>query len=306
MRIFTDDPEFASVLLDRIDDYHKTKKSSITPDFFNICNAVFPGERIFIGEEESIQNWSALLVVRNTSVSHIELIADLIHNNIELPDRLLILAREGTGFTGYNNRSWIAADGNLHLTALLKPGIKIEHFTTGFTILSALSVLETIDMIADLKEKFHIRWVNDIVKDNNKVAGVLTRTQLQGDIVSSVQLGIGLNVTVRPEVKSDPFVPGVICLTDYHEVSLSQVFKTLLIKLFSNYNHLLNGDYERLLQQYMNRSVILNRFVSIYSDPKTGPNELVLNGKVIGIGKNLELYFENMVDPITRGRVVIR
>ncbi len=52
-----------------------------------------------------------------------------------------------------------------------------------------------------------IKWVNDVLVDGRKIGGVLTSTQTQGDRVSAVLLGIGLNVATAPPVPPTPFVP---------------------------------------------------------------------------------------------------
>ena len=75
--------------------------------------------------------------------------------------------------------------------------------------------------------------------------------------------------------------------------------------IFGSRKWLLRGDYEELLEYYIKRSCILGLEVDIYSDPEQGDPELMLQGKVKRIGKNLELYIEGIRNPVSTGRLAL-
>jgi biotin-(acetyl-CoA carboxylase) ligase len=201
-------------------------------------------------------------------------------------------------------------EGNIHLSAFLAPGQKVDHFGVGFTILSAVSVVETIDFMEGLEKKASIKWVNDILIANAKVSGVLAHTQSQGEIVTSAVLGIGINVESTPHVERDPFVPGVASLRDFvpssNKCNQRLVFNKLAPCLDRNYRLLLSGEYLRLLDFYRQRSQVIGREVSVYPDLGGVTSEELVSGRVISIGENLELYLEGVKTPVSKGRLVLK
>jgi biotin-(acetyl-CoA carboxylase) ligase len=128
---------------------------------------------------------------------------------------------------------------------------------------------------------------------------------VRGNFVESVQIGTGINVESLPDVKPDAFVPAVASIEQYGQIPLGKVFVEFIHQLYANYELYLAGFYDRLWQHYIDRSAVIGRRVNVYSDPYEGPVELICSGVVERIGKNLELYFAGLTDPVNRGRVVI-
>jgi len=197
----------------------------------------------------------------------------------------------------------------MHLAAFLLPGQKVPFFHVGFTILSAVSVVQTIDSLKALQDRASIKWVNDILLEDSKVSGVIAHTLTQGDAVTGAVLGIGVNVETTPRVKRDPFVPGVISLRDVlPDPALCNqqfVFNRLIAIISQNYRKLLAGRYDELLNFYRKRSLIIGKNVVIYADPMEGdPEEEIIRGEVEAIGENLELYLKGISTPVTRGRLL--
>ena len=122
-------------------------------------------------------------------------------------------------------------------------------------------------------------------------------------------LGIGINVEKAPVLKQDLIVPKAGCLWDFvkeeHDCQQNLVLQALLEKIAINYNILLRNGFPQLLNAYRDYSLVLGKNVRVYSDPFDGDPEFVVEGKVIRIGENLELYLENVSDPVTKGRILI-
>jgi len=80
--------------------------------------------------------------------------------------------------------------------ALFSIFLKWEKFqaTDQFQIsmLTALVIAETLERFG--LQKIEIKWPNDIYADNQKIAGILIENELNGNMINSSILGIGLNV----------------------------------------------------------------------------------------------------------------
>ncbi len=305
MQIITDDIEFLTTIYPQnkpVTPISNTAELLLHP---STISDIFSQNKIYTAQISNETFWNCLCAVKVASESHLKILAGNLQKEITLPDKLLIVADEGDGFIGYKNRRWIADSGNLHVTAFFKPHLEIPQFATGFTIVSVVSILQTLDLITELKGRAGVRWVNDIVVDNKKIGGVLSRTQVQGKLVENASLGIGLNVASRPDVPSDIFVPEITHIAAFTGTSPQWVFRTLITKLQENYNLLINGDYDTLWNFYIQRSVMIGRDISVYSDPDIGHSELMVKGRVERIGRNLEIFLRGKTEPVIKGRVVL-
>jgi biotin-[acetyl-CoA-carboxylase] ligase BirA-like protein len=253
--------------------------------------------------------WQYLFLSERTSRSQYDQLIELARSTAELPDRILCLARSGSGLHGYKGRGWSAAAGNIHLTVHLTPKRPIERFETAFTILAAVSVVDAIDGVPGLEGRARIKWVNDILIDGSKVAGILAYTQTRESTVSSAVLGIGLNVETAPAVEPTPFVPAVGSVRDFAPDSLSAtqgiVLDSLLNALARNYQLLLEEGYTPLLERYRQRAELIGSKIVVCSEDSDSDPSVIAEGRVVAMGEGLELYLENREEPVTSGRLIM-
>jgi BirA family biotin operon repressor/biotin-[acetyl-CoA-carboxylase] ligase len=310
MVIYTDSIEFAQQVLPTRLTWQTASLKSIKGEIKGVAANLFETDSLASSNADWNQNWQYLFIVKSAPQSPYDVLIKLAQENESLPNGILCLAGPGSQLHGYKNRPWVALPGNIHLCAYLAPQQKIDHFGVGFTILSAVSVVETLDSVEGLKQRASFKWVNDILIDNAKVAGVLAHTQSQGELVTAAVLGIGLNVESTPSLQRDPFVPRVASLRDF--VSDAQacnqqiIFHQLVERLDKNYQLLLTGQYYRLLDVYRQRSAIIGKQVSIYADTSAETSAPIASGMVASIGENLELYLDGLSTPVSKGRLVLK
>lgn len=310
MKIITDDINYSQKLFPSSSGYKVIPPDILQQNIYPLLQDIFherPLYQSFVLEQPL---WEYSLITNYAARSQFRILIDHAQKNNDLPGGILCLADSGQGFTGYRDRTWTSVKGNLHLSVFLKPDQPVNHFETGFTILSAVSAIQAINDITALIENAQIRWINDIVIGNAKVGGVLTHTFSQGDIVTGVILGIGINVETTPNINKDMFVPKAAslfdCISQPDENLISILLYNLLKHLTVNYKLLLNNRYDDLLDIYCTNSMCIGRISRVYSDPITGNPEKLHEGKIINIGNNLELYFENRQEPAKSGRIIIK
>lgn len=253
--------------------------------------------------------WRHLLVSGHADGSQYDRLIRLARDEVPLPHGVACVARTATGLQGFRGRSWVASPGNLHLTVHLAPGRAIERFETVFTALAAVAVLEAVDALPGLGGRARIRWVNDVVIDGAKVGGVLAHTQTRGEVVTTVTLGIGVNVETSPAVPLTVFVPAAAALRDFapngREPRLRQVLWPLLQALERNYRRLLDGGFAPIMDAYRRRSAVLGAEVFVSSDDADEQPRRLAAGRVRAIGDGLELLIDGRPRPVTRGRLVL-
>lgn len=104
----------------------------------------------------------------------------------------IVVADEQTEGKGRMNRSWHSAKNRgIWMSIILRPEIlPIE--APQLTLLAASALAEMMDKIYGIDPK--IKWPNDLLIKNKKMAGILTEMQAEQDRINYIVLGIGINV----------------------------------------------------------------------------------------------------------------
>jgi biotin-[acetyl-CoA-carboxylase] ligase BirA-like protein len=308
MIVFTDDRAYAETLFPGKKPWALSASSSADPNLSQLISRLYRCKKVYTRASRMHSRWTHALAVNHAPSSHFDHLIALSRNNVELPDGTLCLAGSGRKFHGQRKRAWSVMEGNIHLSVYLSPHKAIKNFHTGFPVLVAVSLIETLDAFKSLKGRAMIKWVNDILINGAKVAGFLVHTLSVDESVLIAILGIGLNIEKKPQVKPDPFVPKVDALRSYvrDPLALNQekVLHQLLRSLDKNYDLLLKGQYCTLLKSYKERSLVLGRRVKIVSDTDAQNLREIAYGRVIEIGESLELFIEGHKRPVTSGRLI--
>lgn len=309
MKIFAESALFAESLITPLQEWQPADFTDLNADVSTLLERLFPGEFVYQNAADVGEHWTHAFLVSEAPSSQFDILVELIQTHPEMPGGIICLAGSGQGFHGQRNRHWVAMKGNIHLTVYLAPQRKIERFDIGFPILAAVSIVETLDSIEGLNGKASIKWVNDVLFDGSKVAGFLVHTASMEETVTSVVLGIGLNVEKTPELPPDLHVPKVTSLREFAEeralLNQKEILSVLFGRLSTNYKLLLEGQWKQLLQLYRKRSMVVGRNVRIMTDPEDGRQEELGSGKVFSIGENLELWLDGEENPIKKGRLIL-
>ena len=105
----------------------------------------------------------------------------------------IVIANNQEKGRGQRDAEWVSESGkNLTFSVLIRDLIMSPTELFSFNIAVALSVFETLNLLTS--KKTAVKWPNDIMADNKKIAGILIENAIQqnGEIYSVV--GIGLNV----------------------------------------------------------------------------------------------------------------
>ncbi|HYI64664.1 MAG TPA: biotin--[acetyl-CoA-carboxylase] ligase [Allosphingosinicella sp.] len=117
-------------------------------------------------------------------------------------DDVAALAREGalegtwlraerqTGGKGRQGRAWISPPGNLHASTL----VRVQPEDPPAPTLALVAAVALHEIVAIYAPAARIKWPNDLVFDNSKLAGILL--ERQGD---AVILGFGVNLAHHPD-----------------------------------------------------------------------------------------------------------
>lgn len=106
-----------------------------------------------------------------------------------------IMADIQTHGRGRAGRSWQSPKGNLYLSCCLKDPSPAQALTQlGFV--AGLALVKSLKNLA-LETNFTLKWPNDVLEGNAKIAGILLETRKQGDN-NIVVVGWGVNIKSCP------------------------------------------------------------------------------------------------------------
>lgn len=309
MATFTTTPGYAATVLPEKVVRHLTPMEALDPTLEGLVRSLFAGGSQLLAAPQEVFPGGHLFLSEFSPTSQFDRVVELVRAGREVPHRTACLAGSGLDFHGFKGRPWSALPGNLHLVVHFAPNRPIDRFHVAFTALAALSVVEALDRVPELRARPCIKWVNDILLEGGKVAGVLAHTQSQGPHVTSAVLGIGLNVETTPAMEPTPFVPRVTSMREFLPHGWPDVQRRALSELLRaldrNYEILLSQGFDPLRERYRKRSVVVGRQVTVCTESSDFSLQVVAEGVVSGLGEGLELLLEGHGKPLIGGRLVL-
>lgn len=111
------------------------------------------------------------------------------------PEFTVITADTQTGGRGRLGRAWHSPPGGLYFTIVLRPTLppQLSSLTTFAAGLTWARLLRE-----DYQIEVGLKWPNDLLVGEKKLAGMLAEMEAQGDRLTFVNIGIGLNVNNDP------------------------------------------------------------------------------------------------------------
>lgn len=127
--------------------------------------------------------------------------SDLLRERASLgePAGLAVLARRQLGGRGSKGRSWQSPLGNLYLSVLLRPPGPARE-AGQWSLLAGVALAETVDALLGDDPALSLKWPNDLLLDEAKLAGILVDSTAGKGALDWVVIGIGVNLAVAPEV----------------------------------------------------------------------------------------------------------
>lgn len=225
-----------------------------------------------------------------------------------IPNAVFCLALEGEKFRGQRGRAWEALPGNLHLTVVYRADVPVPDVGAGLTMLPAVAAVKTIHALTEGQVPITIKWVNDILICGQKVAGVLTSTQVRNNRILGVVFGVGMNVRQAPRIDPTPFVPAVTAISSHFpglEQALPRIFGDLIVRIDRLYWELMGEGQVPLFEVYREYADMIGRDVRIWPENTTNWQDVkpFTSGTVIDMRPDLSLILNNSPDPIHMGRL---
>jgi len=199
------------------------------------------------------------LTKKNFTLIHLESVTSTmseIKKYLDGENNICMIADLQTEGVGRRGNKWVSPKGNIYISFLFKYNLSIEqHF-----LLSAVTVNSIASLISRyVKEKINIKWPNDILINNNKIAGIMTEI-VELNNIKYILIGAGINVSSSPKIYEYP----TCCLNDYEvNIKYEEFLFEVIKSFFDEYELIFYKKYNQVLEKFRKRMMYLGSFVDI-------------------------------------------
>lgn len=200
----------------------------------------------------------------------------------------IILSLEQTSGKGRQNRNFYSPKGDgLYFSILLRPIMPIADASM-ITILAASAITEVLEQNYNID--IQIKWVNDLLINGKKFAGILTEgsINMEESVFEYIILGIGINLTTPKNGYPKDIADIANSLFDIPKCDSSQKSKIvadIVEKIFYYYEDITSKHF---MATYKNKQYLQGKQIDIYqNDIKTD------DGIVIGVDDEGKLIVDN-------------
>jgi BirA family biotin operon repressor/biotin-[acetyl-CoA-carboxylase] ligase len=185
--------------------------------------------------------------------------ADLLARAPQLTAPVLRVAEHQTAGRGRAGRSWLSEPGH-SLTFSLA-----WHFDEGLRALAGLPLAVGValaETLGRLGQSVQLKWPNDVLKDGDKLAGILVETQALPDGAAWTIVGIGVNL-VMPDALEEKIGRSVAAMPWLARMDRDELMAALLdgladaLALFARAGFAAFAPRWNLLHAYQGRTVVI-------------------------------------------------
>lgn len=202
----------------------------------------------------------------------------------------VIWSRKQTHGKGRKGRVWISEEGNLFVSFLLSPDVALERLPE-LSFVAGLAVLDTIQpIVADLGE-VSLKWPNDVLLNNKKIAGILAEsfeTSKKAGISARrwAVIGIGVNVEHHPE--KDVLYPTTDLKSAGVEIVSAKIILSRLIHHFIlRYDQWMHSGFASIRSAWRANAKDIGALVSVQQE------ESVIEGMFLDIDPQGRMIIED-------------
>lgn len=204
------------------------------------------------------------------------------------PEGTVVVAESQTSGRGRRGRSWFSPAGqSIYTSIILRPTLA-PFQTPQITLMTAVAVARALQEATGLNAK--IKWPNDILIADKKIAGILTEITTEMDAVDYVVVGLGVNVnTTAAEMPSDiRSIATSVRIESGRRFSRTDLLCSLLHHFESSYDTLQHEGFKPIMAQWRQMSDIIGRpvYVDVLDIRHTGIVEAVDDDGVLILKDN--------------------
>ncbi|MDP8253779.1 MAG: biotin--[acetyl-CoA-carboxylase] ligase [Candidatus Kaelpia aquatica] len=192
-----------------------------------------------------------------------------------LKEGSLIIAEQQKRGRGRNGKEWKSQKYKDILFSLTISPKLPYYYLPIFNIIGVLSVARALNRLFKIGAK--VKWPNDVLIGNKKVAGVLIEFVAEIDLIDKLILGIGVDINSKSKLSNLSSISSILKKDKLDRLSI-------LISIISELNSLIelieNKDFSKIKSIWKSHSLDYGKSISIIQD----------NKKISGKSKGIDRY----------------
>jgi len=214
---------------------------------------------------------------------------------MQIADGTVVISEDQQKGRGQMGNAWLSRKEQSLTFSIFKrfKGVSAEK-QFAISMVTSLAITEALNGMGI--PKMTIKWPNDILSGNKKVAGILIENVLEGAYVKHSIIGIGINVNEvvfpnLPQASSLHLATGI-------QFQLEAVFDSVLKVLLQQLKTLSTEGYSQLRNSYENK-MFRKEAISVFENTEG----VRFNGKIKGISEIGELLIETETGALQKFRL---
>lgn len=173
-----------------------------------------------------------------------------------------IWAKRQSAGRGRMGRPWISEEGNLFVSVLLKPDVAMECLSE-LSFVTSLAAIDTLRPIVGEEQELKLKWPNDVLLNDRKVAGVLLESFRTEDGKTWVVAGLGVNVEHFPQ---DVMFPATCLMASGVQIVSAKIVLSRFIHHFiQQYDAWMEGGFAPVRTAWRQQAWRLGELVTVRS-----------------------------------------
>ena len=205
---------------------------------------------------------------------------DEVWGHIKKNDHIVIIAENQKNGRGRRNTNWLSLSEK-SLTFSL--GIQLDKSNSNLIpLISSIAIYNAIYEIC--KINIGIKWPNDILCNEKKIAGILIESKLK-EMKMTFNIGIGINVNWNKNDILSSNIPNITSIS--LEANKNIIREIILSNFMLQIENLLLINNDEIIQQWLERCMHINKKVTFHY------NDEIIHGLFKGIDTNGFAKIEN-------------
>ena len=113
-------------------------------------------------------------------------------------EKAVFIADQQTNGRGRSGNTWESPIGNLYMSVLMPCQVEMRH-AGQFSFIAAIALHQALSPYLSEADDLRLKWPNDLLLNNKKLAGILLESEGQGMNLSWIVIGMGVNLNSAPD-----------------------------------------------------------------------------------------------------------
>jgi len=182
------------------------------------------------------------------------------------PDGTMVWAKEQTAGRGRRGREWSSPEGNLYTSLILRPQVSVAE-AAQLSFVAALALYDALGNVSEPGHQIHLKWPNDLLLQEKKVAGLLLESEGSGDgTLEWVIVGLGLNIASHPE---NTDFPATSLRFEQWSTSVEEALQAYARSFLGWANRWIEDGFQPVRKTWLQRSIGLGEPIEVRLENQT-------------------------------------